>query len=151
MIKPGLLQEQVLQVAFAKHIPLKNDAMLSLGIEARGLQYKIDYEKLQQTLGNDAVLGSNDNKFKFDAGFGIAYADKKIEIGASVSQLIQSKLGFYEGTTPAGEEGRLYRHFYLHGAYKWKSRCLYSYQTKFPVDLFTQCSYRVSNRCQGGA
>lgn len=109
-----------LQAAFAKHIPLKNDGRLSLGIEARGLQYKIDYDKLQPTLGNDPVLGSNDNKFKFDAGFGIAYADKKFEIGASVSQLVQSKLGFYEGDLSSGDEGRLYRHYYLHGAYKWR-------------------------------
>ena len=118
--KTGPTSRTGIQLAFAKHIPLKNDAKLSLGIEARGLQYKIDYDKLQQTLGSDPVLGSNDNKFKFDAGFGIAYSDKKIEIGASVSQLIQSKLGFYEGTTSPAEEGRLYRHFYLHGAYKWK-------------------------------
>ena len=108
------------QLAFAKHIPLKNDATFSLGIEARGLQYSIDAAKLQQTLGNDPVLGSNDNKFKFDAGFGIAYSGKKVEIGASVSQLIQSKLGFYTGNLSSGEEGRLYRHYYLHGTYKWK-------------------------------
>ena len=106
------------QFAFAKHIPMKNDATLSLGIEAKGLQYSIDVDKLQQTLGTDPVLGSGDNKFKFDAGFGIAYSGKKLQIGASVSQLIQSKLGFYNGNLSSGEEGRLYRHYYLHGDYK---------------------------------
>ena len=109
-----------IQLAFAKHIPLKNDATLSLGIEARGLQYAIDVDKLQQSLGTDPVLGNGDNKFKFDAGFGIAYSDKKLTIGASVSQLIQSKLGFYTGNLTTTEEGRLYRHFYLHGGYKFK-------------------------------
>jgi type IX secretion system PorP/SprF family membrane protein len=108
------------QFAFAKHIPMKNDATLSLGIEAKGLQYSIDVDKLQQTLGTDPVLGSGDNKFKFDAGFGIAYSGKKLQIGASVSQLIQSKLGFYNGNLSSGEEGRLYRHYYLHGGYKIK-------------------------------
>lgn len=109
-----------IQLAFAKHIPMKNDATLSLGIEARGLQYRIDVDKLQQTLGTDPVLAGGDNKFKFDAGFGIAYTGKKLQIGASVSQLIQSKLGFYTGDLSNGEEGRLYRHYYLHGGYKMK-------------------------------
>lgn len=109
-----------IQLAFAKHIPLKNNATLSLGIEARGLQYAIDVEKLQGSLGTDPVLGNGDNKFKFDAGFGIAYSDKNLQVGASVSQLIQSKLGFYTGNLSTGEEGRLYRHFYLHGGYKFK-------------------------------
>lgn len=118
--KTGPTSRTGIQLAFAKHIPMKNESRLSLGIEARGLQYAIDAEKLQQTLGTDPVLGNGDNKFKFDAGFGVAYESKKLEIGASVTQLIQSKLGFYNGTAPSGDEGRLYRHFYLHGAYKWK-------------------------------
>jgi type IX secretion system PorP/SprF family membrane protein len=109
-----------IQMAFAKHIPMKNDATLSLGIEARGLQYTIDVDKLQQSLGTDPVLGGGDNKFKFDAGFGIAYSGKKLQIGAAVSQLIQSKLGFYTGNMSTGEEGKLYRHYYLHGGYKLK-------------------------------
>jgi len=107
-------------LAFSKHIPMANDAKFSLGIEARALQYSIDVSKLQQTLGSDPVLGSGNNKFKFDAGFGIAYSSKNFEAGASVSQLIQSKLGYYAGNMTPSEEGRLYRHFYLHGSYKWK-------------------------------
>lgn len=107
------------QLSFAKHIATKN-GQFSLGIEARGLQYSIDVAKLQQTLGNDPVLGSNDNRFKFDAGFGVAYSGKKLQIGASVSQIIQSKLGFYTGNLSSGQEGRLYRHYYLHGSYKMK-------------------------------
>jgi type IX secretion system PorP/SprF family membrane protein len=109
-----------LALAFAKHIPMPNDAKFSLGIEARGLQYSIDVSKLQQTLGNDPVLASGNNKFKFDAGFGVAYTAKNFEVGASVAQLIQSKLGYYAGNMTPAEEGRLYRHFYLHGSYKWR-------------------------------
>jgi type IX secretion system PorP/SprF family membrane protein len=108
-----------LQMAFAKHIPLHNDARFSLGIEVRGQQYSIDRDKLSGTLGSDPALGSTDNKFKFDAGFGISYTSPKFQIGASVSQLIQSKLNFYNGSTTPTEEGRLYRHYYLHGLYNW--------------------------------
>ena len=117
--KTGPTSRTGLQLAFAKHIPLANDAKLSFGIEARGLQYSIDISKLQESLGSDPVLAAGNNKFKFDAGFGVAYAGKKLQVGAAVSQLVQSKLGFYTGNLTRTEEGRLYRHYYLHGSYKW--------------------------------
>ena len=107
------------QLAFAKHIPAGNDGRFSLGIEARGLQYSIDRAKLAATLGSDPALGSSDNQFKFDAGFGISFSNKKWQVGASVSQLIQSKLDFYTGSLSRSEEGRLYRHYYFHGLYNW--------------------------------
>jgi type IX secretion system PorP/SprF family membrane protein len=110
------------QLAYAYHIPLKNDASFSLGIEARLQQFSFDQAKLQQALGsNDPVLGSTDTKFKADAGFGINYTGKKLQVGASVSQLVQSKLDFYNGSYNRSEEGRLYRHYYLHGNYKWRT------------------------------
>jgi type IX secretion system PorP/SprF family membrane protein len=110
------------QLAYAYHIALKNDASFSLGIEARLQQFSFDQAKLQQALGaNDPVLGSTDAKFKADAGFGINYTNRKFQIGASVSQLVQSKLDFYNGNLNRSEEGRLYRHYYLHGNYKWKA------------------------------
>ncbi|MDP4261203.1 MAG: PorP/SprF family type IX secretion system membrane protein [Bacteroidota bacterium] len=116
-----------LQMAYAYHIPLKNDADFSLGIEGRFQQFSFDKAKLQASLGNDPVLGSTNSKFTGDAGFGIAYTSKKFQAGASVSQLVQSKMDFYKlsltGATGAlpnrTEEARLYRHYYLHTSYKW--------------------------------
>ena len=64
-------------------------------------------------------IAGGDNSFKFDAGAGIAYTAKRFQVGLSVSQLIQSKLNFYKGTLTPAEEARLYRHYYLHGSYKW--------------------------------
>lgn len=107
------------QLSFAKHIPVGDEARFSLGIEARGLQYSIDRAKLSATLGSDPALGTSDNQFKFDAGFGISYSSKKLQVGASVSQLVQSKLDFYTGNLTTGEEARLYRHYYFHGLYHW--------------------------------
>jgi len=115
--KTGPTSRTGIQVAFAKHIPMKNGGNFSLGIEARGTQFGIDREKLTG-LGADPVLAGGDNKFKFDAGFGISYTDKKLQLGASVSQLVQSKLDFYTGNLTPTEEGRLYRHYYFNGSYK---------------------------------
>ena len=117
--KTGPTSRTGFALAFAKHIPMSNGAKFSLGIEAKGLQYSLDRAKLTATLGADPAIGTSDNKFVFDAGFGISYTGKKLQVGASVSQLVQSKLGFYTGNLTRSEEGRLYRHYYFHGLYKW--------------------------------
>ncbi len=119
--KTGPTSRTGVQVAFAKHIPLKNDAVFSLGIEARLLQYSIDKAKLSQTIGNDPVLGASENTIKFDAGFGLSYTGKRLQLGAAVSQLVQSKLDYYSGNLSRSEEGRFYRHYYFHGSYKWNT------------------------------
>lgn len=114
----GPTKRMGLQIALAYHIALANDASFSLGLEGRFQQFSIDKGKLMQSLGaNDPVLAGDDSRMKGDAGFGVAYKGKKLQVGASVSQLIQSKLDFYTGNLSRTEEGRLYRHYYLHGSY----------------------------------
>ncbi len=108
-----------IQTAYAYHIPLNNDALFSVGLEARFQQFAIDKGKIQESLGNDPVMGASENRFKGDAGIGVAYTGKKFQAGLSVSQLIQSKLDVYSGNLTRNEEARLYRHFYLHGSYNW--------------------------------
>ena len=117
--KTGPTSRTGMQLAFAKHLPLSNGAKFSLGIEGRFQQYSVDMTKLGESLGNDPLLGANDNRFKFDAGFGISYTNNKFQVGASVSQLVQSKLNIYSGDLNRSEEARLYRHYYLHGNYRW--------------------------------
>jgi type IX secretion system PorP/SprF family membrane protein len=110
-----------LQTAYAYHIPLKNgDASFSIGLEARFQQFSIDKAKLQQSLGNDPVLAGADSRIKGDAGLGVAYTGKKFQLGASVSQLVQTKLDFYSGNLTRTEQARLYRHYYLHSNYVWE-------------------------------
>jgi type IX secretion system PorP/SprF family membrane protein len=107
-----------LQMAYAYQIPMKNNAIFSLGLEARVQQFSYDKAKLQGSLGtNDPVIAGNDKKIKGDAGFGVAFSSKKFQIGASVSQLVQSKLNLYEGAGNPTEEAKLYRHYYLHSYY----------------------------------
>jgi type IX secretion system PorP/SprF family membrane protein len=117
--KTGPTSRTGVQLAFAKHIPTNNGGKFSLGIEARGQQYSLDRAKLTATLGADPAIGTSENRFLFDAGFGISYTDKKWQLGVSASQLVQSKLDFYTGNLSRTEEGRLYRHYYFHGSYKW--------------------------------
>jgi type IX secretion system PorP/SprF family membrane protein len=105
---------------YAYHIPTGNDGTFSLGIQGIFQQFGYDKEKLSNSLGAiDPVLASTDNRFRGDAGFGVSYTGKKLQIGASVSQLIQSQLKFYDGAGTPTEEGRLYRHYYGFANYKW--------------------------------
>lgn len=109
-----------LQTAYAYHISLNNGtALFSIGLEARLQQFSFDKAKLQASLGNDPVLGTTDSRIKGDAGLGIAYTNKTFQVGASVSQLVQTKLDFYSGNLSRTEEAKLYRHYYFHGNYKW--------------------------------
>ncbi len=106
---------------YAYHIGMQNGGDFSIGLEARFQQFSIDKAKLQNSLGpNDPVLAGADSRFKGDAGFGLAYTGKKFEAGVSVSQLIQTKLNFYTGNLTTSEQGRLYRHYYLHSNYTWQ-------------------------------
>ncbi len=117
--KTGPTSRTGISLMLAKHIRGNNGSVFSIGIENRLQQYAIDKGKLTEALGSDPVLGSSDNRFKYDAGFGFSYTSKKVQVGASVSQLVQSKLDFYSGNLTRNEEARLYRHYYLHGLYNW--------------------------------
>lgn len=119
--KTGPTSRTGVELAFAKHIATNNGGVFSLGLEARGQQYTLDRAKLTSTLGSDPAIGTSDNKFMFDAGFGISYTGKKLQLGVSASQLVQSKLDFYTGNLTRTEEGRLYRHYYFHGKYTWRT------------------------------
>lgn len=125
--RTGPTRRTGLQMAYAYHVPLNNDAGFSIGLEGRMQQFSIDKAKLQESLGSDPVLAGSGNRFRFDAGLGLAFVGKKFQAGVSVSQLLQSKLDFYTLNLGGGSaplpgrtaEGRLYRHYYFHGNYRW--------------------------------
>ena len=117
--KTGPTSRTGVELSLAKHIVTDNGNIFSLGIESRFQQYALDKTKLTAALGNDPAIAGGDTRFKYDAGFGMAYITKTLQLGASVSQLVQSKLNFYSGNLSTTEAARLYRHYYFHGAYKW--------------------------------
>lgn len=118
--KTGPTSRTAVELSLAKHIITDEGSVFSIGIESRFQQYSLNKSKLTTMLGNDPAIGGSDSRFKYDAGFGVAYKNKKFTLGASVSQLVQSKLDFYSGNLSKTEQARLYRHYYLHGAYNWK-------------------------------
>lgn len=110
-----------LQMAYAYHIPVKEKSYFSLGLEARLQQLRFDKAKLLAELGGiDPVAAGANNRLIADAGFGIAYSSPAFQIGASVSQLVQTKYQLYEVGGTTAEQGKLSRHYYLHGNYNWQ-------------------------------
>lgn len=98
-------------------IRMKDESSFSLGISFDLQQFAYEKDKLQVPLGNDPVIAGKDTRFKFDAGFGVAYTTKKFQVGAAVAQLLQSKLDLYQGTGTTNVQSQQYRHFYFHGKY----------------------------------
>jgi type IX secretion system PorP/SprF family membrane protein len=116
--KTGPTSRTGISLSLAKHIVMGDGAKLSFGIESRFQQFSIDRNKLSTILPGDPAIGSKENSFKYDAGVGLAYIKNRLELGVSVSQLIQSQLDYYEGSLNRTQEGRLYRHYYAHGKYR---------------------------------
>lgn len=107
-----------IQLAYSYHIKMANEkTKLAVGLELRGLQYAIDKAKLTDALGTDPVLSGASNKTAFDAGFGVAWTNSKLSIGAAASQLIESKLQFAD-VPNIQQSGKLYRHYNLIASYK---------------------------------
>ena len=117
--KTGPTSRTGVALQLSKHIRFNNGGVFALGIETRLQQYAIDMSKLAESIPGDPVLGAKDNRFKFDAGFGISYTNEQWQLGAAVSQLVQSKLDIYSGNLSRTEEARLYRHYYFTGRYNW--------------------------------
>ena len=117
--KTGPTSRTGVQLAFAKHIPLKNGGRFSLGIEAKGQQYSFDREKLSQTLGADPALGTAKTDLNLMQVLVFLIQVKNYNWVLPFRKLVQSKLDFYTGNLTTTEEARLYRHYYFHGSYKW--------------------------------
>jgi type IX secretion system PorP/SprF family membrane protein len=135
-----------LQMAWAYQVPLSEERRLSFGFEARLQQLGFDRAKLQAALGAlDPVTLNMGNRLKADAGFGMAYISPTVQFGAAVSQLVQSKYELYEVYGTQSAQSRLYRHWYLHGSYAWKTdeattitpHALFTYLPNAPAELQT--------------
>ena len=94
--------------------------MLGIGLELRALQFYYDMNKLSQYIPNDPILAGVSNKVTLDGGAGIYWKAEKYSIGASVSQLIQSKIKLAT-IANATEESQLYRHFYFTAHYDFNT------------------------------
>lgn len=149
----GPTSRKGIQTSYSFHIPLNNRSTFSVGIEGRFQQFSIDRALLQEALGNDPILAGSSNQNKGDAGFGFTFSNDKYQLGASVSQLVQSRLNFYSGSLSRSANARLYRHYYFHGNYRWDfdkevrviPNLLLIYLPNAPIEIQTGARVEIKN------
>ncbi len=140
----GPTQRTGLQYAINYQLPLNAEAtkVFTFGMEARGLQYRIDKARLSQSIAGDPVLSGSNNLTKGDAGVGVYFSTPKLNIGASIGQLLQSGLRFADNITNATQRASLYRHYYIMGDYTYtdnETKVIPSFQIVYlpssPIEL----------------
>jgi type IX secretion system PorP/SprF family membrane protein len=146
----GPVSEKGVQLSYAYHLPMPNDANLSFGLGAMLFLHSLDVDKLTFEEGVDQATQNMDNSsFSPDANFGILYYTEKYKVGISIPQLFQNKV--YENDQ-SGNLNSLVRHYFLHGEYVFKINdnfdlipsSLIKYVTGAPIqfDINTRALYK---------
>lgn len=107
------------QLSYSYHFKVSEDIKISLGVFAGILQFAIDGGKISaKETGDIAMSAGFQSTIVPDAGAGIYIFSKTFYFGASVPQLFNNKLQFFEGysNTPS----RLVYHYNAMGGYKYE-------------------------------
>ncbi|TSE09285.1 MULTISPECIES: PorP/SprF family type IX secretion system membrane protein [Aquimarina] len=100
----GPTDETYFGIDFSYTIPLSERGKLSLGIKAGGHLLNVDFQRLSQFNGNDALFENNiDNKFSPQIGVGFYYHTDKFYFGLSAPSLLETN-HFDESSTSSDSE-----------------------------------------------
>jgi type IX secretion system PorP/SprF family membrane protein len=105
------------EIGVSYSVPFSNNKKLMFGLSGQAMQEKINFEEVQKYIPGDPLLSGNNSVFSGDAAAGIYFASKKLKVGFSAKQLIQSKLNFIKSDNNI--YSRLYRHYYFMGSYNF--------------------------------
>jgi type IX secretion system PorP/SprF family membrane protein len=109
-----------LYLSYAYHIKVAEKVRVSLGISAGILQFMVDGSKITLHDPKDNVISGGVEQTiipDFGAGIYVYSTDKKWYVGASVPQIMQSRVKFYDYTYTG--LSRLATHYYVTGGYKF--------------------------------
>lgn len=107
-------------LSYAYHLKLTENIKASFGLSAGVVQFVVDGTKITMHDADDQTLGSGQQTLlapDFGAGVYVYSTDKKWYVGASVPQVSQSRIKFYDRVTAS--TSRLNAHTYLIGAYNF--------------------------------
>ena len=114
-----------LSLSYAYHFSLTEKLKMSLALSGGFTQMKIDPTLLKISDLNDPIMNGGVLESSVpDATFAFYLYSKDWYVGASIPQLLNSKLGFFEDdyleTYDLNPDGSLERHYFAMAGYKWK-------------------------------
>lgn len=107
-------------LSYAYHLKVTENIKLSMGISAGALQFMVDASKITLRDQSDQVISTGIQSLitpDFGAGLYAYSADKKWYAGASVPQILQNRIRFYE--IQSTSLSKLATHFYITGGYRY--------------------------------
>jgi len=113
----GPINEQGVQLSYAYHLSLNDDAKISFSLAGQLFFHGINRAYLRPDEGDDAALNTlKVNAISPDINFGILYYTDKYKVGLSSPQLLQNSI--YSSTEDI-DSPKLARHYYLYGEYEF--------------------------------
>jgi type IX secretion system PorP/SprF family membrane protein len=103
--------------SYAYNISVTDDIRVSMGVSFGIMQFKVDGTQINLKDKSDLALQGTVNSIVPDANFGVYMYASNFYAGFSTSQLINTKLRFYEQATSLN---KLKSHFYFTGGYIWE-------------------------------
>ncbi len=140
-------------MSYAYHLKVSEKIKVSLGLSAGLLQFKVDGSKITLRDPSDLVISNGVQSVimpDFGAGVYVYSIDKKWYFGASVPQIIQQQIKFFDNSTSS--LSKLVTHYYVTAGYKFSinddfkiepSTCLkYVKPAPFQFDLGLRAIYQ---------
>ena len=109
-----------LYLSYAYHLKVADKVKVSLGISGGLLQFAVDGSKITLRDPSDLVISNGLQSVlmpDFGAGIYVYSTDKKWYVGASVPQILQQKIKFFDNTTTS--LSKLATHVYATAGYKF--------------------------------
>ncbi len=88
--KVGVVEQTGLNFIYAYHIPLNNNAVLSLGVQGGASWYKADYTQLVLLQNPDPAFSQNIRQTRPNFGAGVYYSNKVAYLGLSMPSMINN-------------------------------------------------------------
>jgi type IX secretion system PorP/SprF family membrane protein len=107
-------------LSYAYHLKVSEKVKVSLGLTGGLLQFTVDGSKITLRDPSDLVISNGIQSVlmpDFGAGVYVYSTDKKWYVGASVPQILQNKIKFFDNSTTS--LSKLATHFYASAGYKF--------------------------------
>lgn len=114
----GPVSEQGIQLSYAYHLSLNDEAKISFSLAGQLFFHHISRASFRPDEGDDPTLNTLKlNAISPDINFGILYYTDKYKVGLSSPQLLQNSI--YSTTEDSIDAPKLDRHYYLYGEYEF--------------------------------